>query len=156
MTANAMQEDREACFSAGMDDYLAKPVRPDELARALSQVRPVGGPVEAALEKLRELGGDEFLADLIDTFLGEAPALLATLRRALEQEDAGEVRRAAHTLKSNGATFGDEDFSELCRELEARAKEGRLDGAGELADRIEQGYARLQEALAALRGRAPS
>ena len=39
MTANAMIEDREACFAAGMDDYVAKPVRPDELAEALSRVR---------------------------------------------------------------------------------------------------------------------
>jgi signal transduction histidine kinase/DNA-binding response OmpR family regulator len=39
MTANAMLEDREACFAAGMDDYVAKPVRPEELATALSRVR---------------------------------------------------------------------------------------------------------------------
>jgi CheY-like chemotaxis protein len=39
MTANAMMEDREACFAAGMDDYLAKPVRPDELAEALARAR---------------------------------------------------------------------------------------------------------------------
>jgi CheY-like chemotaxis protein len=39
MTANAMIEDREACFAAGMDDYVAKPVRPEELAEALDRVR---------------------------------------------------------------------------------------------------------------------
>ena len=43
MTANAMLEDREACFAAGMDDYLAKPVRPEELASALSRVHAQGG-----------------------------------------------------------------------------------------------------------------
>ena len=41
MTANAMQEDREACLAAGMDDYVAKPIRPDELAEALGQARPM-------------------------------------------------------------------------------------------------------------------
>jgi CheY-like chemotaxis protein len=41
-----MQEDREACFEAGMDEYLAKPIRPDELAAALARVRPVTGPRE--------------------------------------------------------------------------------------------------------------
>ncbi len=168
MTANVRPEDREACFSAGMDDYLAKPIRPDELARALRHVRPLRDRAEAssddagvtlaaaALESLREIGGDDFLAEVIDEFLAEAPALLATLRRALEQDDVDETRRAAHTLKSNGATFGGEDFSELCRELEERAKDGRLVGADGLADRIEREYARLQRALAALRSQAPS
>ena len=41
MTANAMQEDREACFAAGMDDYVAKPIRPEALAEALRQVHPL-------------------------------------------------------------------------------------------------------------------
>jgi CheY-like chemotaxis protein len=162
MTANAMLEDREACFAAGMDDYVAKPIRPDVLAEALRHARPLGGAGEAssgdgglkleaaALESLRELGGDDFLAELTSTFLTEAPTLLATLRRSLEQDDADELRRAAHTLKSNGATFGAEEFSELCRELEDAAKNGQLAGASELADRIEREYARLQEALAAL------
>ena len=156
ITANVRPEDREACFSAGMDDYLAKPIRPDELARALGDVRPLrDGSVtlaDAALEKLRELGDDDdFLQELIDTFLEEAPSLLAALRRAVEQDEPEEARWAAHTLKSNGATFGAEDFSELCRELEARAKDGRLRGAEELADRVDAEYARLREALAALR-----
>ena len=42
MTANAMIEDREACFAAGMDDYLAKPVRPEELANALTRAHSHG------------------------------------------------------------------------------------------------------------------
>jgi CheY-like chemotaxis protein len=43
MTANAMAEDRDACFAAGMDDYVAKPIRPDALAEVLRQVAPLGG-----------------------------------------------------------------------------------------------------------------
>ena len=42
MTANAMKEDREICLTAGMDDYVSKPIRVDELVRALSQCRPLG------------------------------------------------------------------------------------------------------------------
>jgi PAS domain S-box-containing protein len=156
MTANALPEDREACFAAGMDDYLAKPIRPHELAAALGRVRPGadGGSVSldaAAFDSLRELGGDEFLGEVIETFLDEAPTLLATLSGSLEQGDAEELRRAAHSLKSNGQTFGARDFAGLCRQLEERAKRHELDGASGLIDRIEHEYGALAEALTALR-----
>ena len=90
MTANALPEDREACFAAGMDDYVAKPIRPEELAQALGRTQrrhhrnrrcqvPASDATDglgldpAALESLRKLGGDDFLVEVIDTFLGDAP-----------------------------------------------------------------------------------
>src|SRR5947208_15565425 len=80
MTANALPEDREACFAAGMNDYVAKPIRAEELAAALKRVRPrrtrdAGlGESEtcleaAALQNLRDLGGVEFLGEVVDVFL---------------------------------------------------------------------------------------
>ena len=72
------------------------------------------------------------------------------LRRSVDGKDADELRRAAHTLKSNGATLGAERFSALCRELEQRARDGDLEGASELVDRIEREYQPLREALVAL------
>jgi PAS domain S-box-containing protein len=163
MTANALPEDREACFAAGMDDYVAKPIRPDELAEALSRARPLthSGPASledagatldaSAVESLRELGGPDFLAEVIDTFLNDAPALVATLRTTYEEGDAEALRRAAHTLKSNGQTFGAGAFSELCRELELRARSETADGTAELVDRIEREYPALESTLIALR-----
>jgi HPt (histidine-containing phosphotransfer) domain-containing protein len=153
-----------------MDDYVAKPIRPAELTRALQEVRPVDrvgaepSPSSsglaaldpAALDNLRELGGGDFVADLANTFLEDAPQSLATLRRSLEQGDTDELRRTAHTLKSNGATFGAEEFSDLCRRLEEQARNGELDGAGELVDRIEEEYEPLRRALEALRSEVPS
>jgi PAS domain S-box-containing protein len=168
MTANAMPEDREACFAAGMDDYVAKPIRPNELAKALSRARPLadtgtpraegaGVTLDAsAVESLRDLGGNGFVAEVIDTFLSDAPALVATLRTTYEQGHADGLRRAAHTLKSNGQTFGAGRFSKLCRELELRARSDELDGAAELVDRIEREYAALEQTLAALRATAAS
>jgi PAS domain S-box-containing protein len=168
MTANAMPEDRAACFAAGMDDYLAKPIRSNELAKALRRVRPheasrtpsaedQGASLDtSAVESLRELGGGAFLAEVIDTFLGDAPALVAALRTSYEQGDTEELRRAAHTLKSNGQTFGAGRFSGLCRELEERARSGEVDGAAELVDRIEREYRALEETLAELRSTAVS
>jgi HPt (histidine-containing phosphotransfer) domain-containing protein len=105
----------------------------------------------AALESLREIGGDEFLGELIDSFLAEAPSLLAELQTAFETGRAEEARRAAHTLKSNGATFGAAAFSELCRELEEMAKAGRVDGAAELVGRVGVEYPRVEAALAVAR-----
>ena len=163
MTANALPEDREACFAAGMDDYVAKPIRAEELVAALKRAKPradANGGSEAveyvslddgALRNLRDLGGDEFLGEVIDAFLADAPQLVATLRRALDEGSSEELRRAAHTLKSNGATLGATEFAELCRTLEARAKAGELDGADELVDRIEQAYGPLRDAVEALR-----
>jgi len=166
MTANALPEDREACFAAGMDDYVAKPIRSDALAEALRHVRQVGrdampaaddadGRLDgAALESLRELGGDDFLAEVIDTFLADVGILLATLHHALDEGDAAEVRRMAHTLKSNGATLGATEFAELCRELEHQAKDGRLEDAPGLVARIEEESRSLDQALGTLRPKA--
>jgi len=167
MTANALPEDREACFAAGMDDYVAKPIRPDVLAEALRRVRtPVGDATTpkiadrqidgAAVESLREVGGDDFVAEVIDTFLADVPTLLATLRHSLEAGDAVEVRRAAHTLKSNGATLGATDFAEVCRILEQQAKDGHLEEAPVLLARIEEEQASLERALEAVRAKAPT
>jgi len=168
MTANAMAEDRDACFEAGMDDYVAKPIRPDALAEALHRSRPLpeareasgadgGARLEApSLESLRELGGDALVAQVIDAFVADAPDVLATVRLSLEQGDVDKLRRAAHTLKSNSATIGAVAFSELCRELEQRAKNGDLAGAAEVAARIDAEYAGLHTAITAFQAGAPS
>jgi PAS domain S-box-containing protein len=189
-TANAMREEREACLAAGMDDYLSKPIRMEELATALSRCRPhlsppppvsaresgggsqasspepepQGPPLPAgvlhpaALERLMDTIGDDdpdVLAALIDTFLRDVPRLIDGARRGLQQGQADEVRRAAHTLKSNGATFGATSFSELSRQLESLARSGALEGTAELIARIEAEYERVRIALEAvqLRGR---
>ena len=126
----------------------ARPLRDTRRASAES----AGASLEAsAIESLKGLGGEEFLAEVIDTFLSDAPALVVTLRTTHEQGDTEGLRRAAHTLKSNGQTFGAGGFSELCRELELRARRDELDGTADLVDRIERAYPALEKALVALR-----
>lgn len=83
----------------------------------------VGGPVDAGvLARLAEgTGGDaEFVSELIEQFLADAPALVSAARDGVERGEAEEVRRAAHTLKSNAATFGAHRLAEKCRALEGR------------------------------------
>lgn len=112
-----------------------------------------GGAIDAAtLEGLASSfgGGAEgwaFVRELIDAFREEAPAYLATLRRAVEAGEAGEARRAAHTLKSNGATFGAGAFTEVCGELEALSSRGELGDASALVERAELEWERAREAL---------
>jgi len=108
----------------------------------------------AALDNLREMvGGDvEFMIELMNTFLEDAPRMLTDMRQALESGDAKLLRRAAHSLKSNSAEFGAMTLSEVCRELEELSKDGSIEGAEELIKRAETEFTnQVKAALEAVR-----
>jgi signal transduction histidine kinase/DNA-binding response OmpR family regulator/HPt (histidine-containing phosphotransfer) domain-containing protein len=172
MTANATKEDYQACMDAGMDDYVAKPIRVKELINALNKCQAVAGledvpylpklaaPVSenvptvgdfdpSAITKLLDLvgGSKADLAELIGSFLVETPPLMLNLRRALELSDTELLRRTAHTLKSSARDFGAMQLSQLGQQLEMLAKENNLSGAPALVSQAEAGYEPVKAAL---------
>jgi len=102
----------------------------------------------ATLEGLASTTDKEFVGELIDTFLEDAPTLLAALSSTLEGQDAEGFRRAAHSLKSNGASLGAMAFSGSAKELERMGKAGDLNGA---AGRVESLRAEFDQVMQALR-----
>jgi CheY-like chemotaxis protein len=172
MTANAMQGDRDLCLAAGMDDYLSKPIRVEELVTALERSAARGpdstraaaagsaSPTRTeaqriqlevldrnALEQLRATMGDGFLDELLPTFVEDSRELVGTMRRALGGKDVDAFRRAAHSLKSNAASFGAITLSTLARDLEALARSGTLDGVDLRVERLAVECERVVRAL---------
>jgi HPt (histidine-containing phosphotransfer) domain-containing protein len=105
----------------------------------------------AVYAELRDTTGAEFVAELVDTFIEEGPGMLAELRRARADGNSERFRRAAHSLKSNGNTFGALKLAALARELELKGldAESARDAAALAA--LEAEYARAAAELKALR-----
>jgi len=76
---------------------------------------------------LKDSTGADFIGELIAAFLDDAPALIAQMRAALQTSNAEEFRRAAHSMKSNAATFGAMELSAQAKELEALARANNLE-----------------------------
>jgi HPt (histidine-containing phosphotransfer) domain-containing protein len=141
MTANAMPEDRDACFAAGMDDFATKPLSLDGLAAVLRRWLGAEGPQPAAagsvadppaplgvagtLDRMAdELGSPVAVRKLAQTWLGELPGRLEDLRDAARARDAERLRHGAHTLKSTSALVGAARAAELAAEAERLAAAG--------------------------------
>jgi HPt (histidine-containing phosphotransfer) domain-containing protein len=104
---------------------------------------------QAALDELFEsVGSDkEFMDEIIEEFFQDTPGQLAIIQDSLSSGDAEALRRAAHSLKSNSASFGATHLHDLCMQLENMGKIGELDGAAGLLAEIEVEYQLVQQAL---------
>lgn len=101
-------------------------------------------------EDLKQMSGDDFIGELVDAFLEDAPNMLDAMRTALEANDVESFRRNAHSLKSNAHTFGAIELGELAKELEAMGRDGNL----EIGSRLEvlvEAYEKAADELAALK-----
>jgi HPt (histidine-containing phosphotransfer) domain-containing protein len=105
---------------------------------------------DATFRELQETAGAEFVGELVDTFIEEAPQMLAELRAALAAGQAEAFRRAAHSLKSNSLTFGALALGAMARELELQ---GIGADAAATQQRVDALDAQLQRATAVLQER---
>ncbi len=141
VTANAFAEDREACFGAGMDDFLSKPFEPSDLAAAIQrmvvpdspaveqpQPRPSAVLNASRVGLLRKLN-EEVTRDLLESFKPRSEELLSEIVAAANRQDADALVFSAHSLRGVAGNIGAEVLSDLLREIEDRAKEGDVDAA---------------------------
>jgi HPt (histidine-containing phosphotransfer) domain-containing protein len=175
MTANAMQGDRESALASGMDDYLSKPVKTEELLDALKEWAPamvaaegiaaddenggsggngVSGEPEilsaAVIASLRELQGDDdpdLLSELVETFEEDTRERIKLLREDIETEDCEDIERTAHALKGSSGNMGVVGMSKVSSELQSAGAAGDVLRAATLVERLEEEFEWARPAL---------
>jgi CheY-like chemotaxis protein len=170
MTAQAMQGDREKCLAAGMDDYLAKPIRPKDVRAIIERWGAPSAPAEqpaapapkvtapapaaeeppVEMERLNDLtdGSAESLRELVDLFFKQTAQQLAQLEAAARANKADDVRRVAHSCAGASATLGMTRLVPMFRDLEKQGASGTLTNATNVCENALREFKVIQQFLA--------
>jgi PAS domain S-box-containing protein len=157
MTAHALKGDRELCLAAGMDEYIAKPIRAHELFDVIEAVvlpakaappAPATKEIIDWAESLRGVEGDQrLLKTLVEAALKEIPGLAAAAARAVAEADAPALRLAAHTLRGSLRYFGDTSAIEHLQQLEQMGQDRNLADAGVALASLQEEIAEITSAM---------
>ena len=160
LTAHAMAGDRERCLLAGMDAYLPKPLRPQELLKMVESLPAAGTAAKPKVEApapasgydlefaLESLDGDvELLLSQMGFFLADSPMLLAQIEQATREQDPRALQLAAHRLKGMLARYACHAGAELAYALEQLGKADTLSEAPALLQRLAPYVASLTQGI---------
>ncbi len=169
LTANALQGDAEKCLAAGMDDYLSKPIQPEQLEATINKwikneppikkepvvdnqpEAPFSESLDAhALAKLRKALGEksrEFIPHLIDLFCADAVTRLQAMQKAVDEKDAEMLGNIAHALKGSCANLGAKRMAGLSEILEARGRANSLQGVETFLELLNEEFIVVKDAL---------
>src|SRR5215211_9444422 len=105
---------------------------------------------KATFEELKQMSGADFINELIDAFLDDAPNMISQMQTAIMSKDVESFRRNAHSLKSNANTFGATELGALAKELEMMGRENNLE-VGNRLEVLNEMFGKVAEELRGMR-----